>query len=216
MTKSQDNVQVGDRSPSAKPQETALRSEQATPIAANEGARTLLRAHKNAFETVCRKMPYIKRTSWTRDTSTMTKPLRMLGAMSLLLSLTACKAAPTTVTLDVVTFNYLKRPIYDVFIDGKSGDSSTAYPATGGSTITGVRLNLGPKHVTWKLDGKRGTPRNGETVAAKNPVELSKIAPDAVFLAIHIYPDETVELITSRHYPRKTEKGIAMATVAQR
>lgn len=120
-----------------------------------------------------------------------------------------------TVTLDVVTFNYLNRPIYDVFIDGKAGDSSTAYPATGGSTITGVRLALGPKVVTWKLDGKRGTPRNGETVSAKNAPQLTEVPGDAVFLAVHIYPDETVELIPSRHYPRKTEKGIAMASAAQ-
>lgn len=136
---------------------------------------------------------------------------RVSGMLAIVFSLCACSSTRRVVSLDVVTFNYLNRPIHDVFIDGKSGDSSTAYPQTGGSTISGVKLRLGPKLVTWKLDGKRGTPRNGETVTARNALELSDVSKDAVFLAIHIYPDETVELITSRHYPRKTAKGISMA-----
>lgn len=133
------------------------------------------------------------------------------GMLAIVFSLGACSSARRSVSLDVVTFNYWNRPIYDVFIDGKSGDSSTAYPQTGGSTISGVKLRLGPKQVTWKLSGKRGTPRNGETVTARNALALSDVPKDAVFLAIHIYPDETVELITSHHYPRKTAKGISMA-----
>ena len=141
-----------------------------------------------------------------------TKRLRAIGASLLLLLPFAGKAEQSSVTLDVVTFNYWNRPIYDVFIDGKSGDSSTAYPETGGSTITGVKLRTGPKTVTWKLTGKRGTPRNGEMVTARNAPQLVDVPRDAVFLAVHIYPDETVELITSRHYPRKTAKEIAMAS----
>lgn len=116
-----------------------------------------------------------------------------------------------TVTLDVVTFNYWNRPILDVFIDGKAGDSSTAYPDTGGKTITGVQLRLGPQQVSWRLDGKKGTPRNGETVVAKNAPELRDVPSDAVFLGVHVYPDESVELIPSRHYPQPTAKGQAMA-----
>jgi len=52
-------------------------------------------------------------------------------------------------------------------------------------------------------------------VTAKNALELIDVPRDAVFLAVHIYPDETVELLTSRHYPDKTRKGIAMATDRQ-
>lgn len=136
---------------------------------------------------------------------------RVSGMLAIVFSLSACSSTRRVVSLDVVTFNYLNRPILDVYIDGKSGDSSTAYPQTGGSTIAGVKLQLGPKLVTWKLDGKRGMARNGETVTARNALELQDVPKDAVFLAIHIYPDETVELITSQHYPRKTEKGKSMA-----
>lgn len=141
--------------------------------------------------------------------------MHLLGLAALLLTLLGCKTRPRTVNLDVVTFNYLDRFIFDVFIDGKSGDSSTPYPETGGSTISGVKLTVGPKHLTWTLDGPEGTPRNGETVTAKNTLQLTDVPPDHVFLAIHIYPDQTVELLTSRHYPRATEKGIAMATARQ-
>lgn len=150
-------------------------------------------------------------TSRTADALRMPKCMRAIGTALLLFLPFASMAAPKSVTLDVVTFNYWSRPILDVFIDGRAGDSSTPYPDTGGKTITGVKLRLGPKRVTWKLDGPRGTPRNGETVAAHNLVELRNVPKDAVFLAIHIYPDETVELITSRHYPQPTAKGESMA-----
>lgn len=121
-----------------------------------------------------------------------------------------------TVSLDVVTFNYWDRFIYDVFVGGEGGDSSTPYPATGGSTIVGARFKPGPQKVTWKLDGEEGMPRNGEMVTAKNSPVLGPVPSDAVFLAVHVYPDETVELIPTRHYPRATEKGRAMASVNMR
>jgi hypothetical protein len=117
-----------------------------------------------------------------------------------------------TVTLDVVTFNYLSRPIFDVYIGGEVGDSSMPYPETGGGTIVGVQLRLGAQKVSWRLDGKRGTPRNGETVVAKNVPLLQDVPSDAVFLGVHVYPDETVELIPTRHYPQPTARGQAMAS----
>ncbi|MEH6434569.1 hypothetical protein [Massilia sp. DD77] len=140
---------------------------------------------------------------------------RMVMAGVALLTISACKANPMTVTLDVVYFNYLNRPIFDAFVDGKAGDRASAYPATGGSTITGVRLALGPKRVTWRLDGPAGSPRLGETVTARNQPALLEVPGDAVFLGVHIYPDETVELIPTHHYPRMTEKGEAMARAAK-
>ena len=150
----------------------------------------------------------------TPDASRTARSMRAVGMMLLLFLPFASMAASKSVTLDVVTFNYWNRPILDVFVDGRAGDSSTPYPDTGGRTIAGVKLRLGPKRVTWRLDGRRGTPRNGETVVARNLVELRDVPRDAVFLAVHIYPDETVELVTSRHYPQPTAKGEAMALAA--
>ena len=153
----------------------------------------------------------MKATSETREG----RGKRRRGVFSVLavfVTLAACMRPSSAVTLDVVTFNYLDRFIFDVFVGGESGDSSTPYPETGGSTIMGVRFRLGPQKVTWRLDGPRGTPRNGETVTAKNVPVLGPVPRDAVFLGVHIYPDETVELIPTRHYPRATEKGKAMVT----
>lgn len=57
------------------------------------------------------------------------------------------------VMLNVVLFSYLDRPIFDVRIDGAVGETSDAYPNTGKGVIAGVEFTLGPKKVTWKLDG---------------------------------------------------------------
>jgi hypothetical protein len=105
----------------------------------------------------------------------------------------------------------LNRPIFDVFIDGKVGRGSDAYPSTGGGMITGVSFDLGPKKVTWRLDGPEGTPRNGETVVNKNPLRLENIVQGAKYLGVHIYPDDTVELIASVSILGRTPRGIAMA-----
>lgn len=138
----------------------------------------------------------------------------MFGVLASLVALSACKASPKTVILDIVTFNYWNRPIFDVFINGIWGGSSTAYPATGGGTIVGISMLLGPQTVTWRLDGKAGTPRNGETVTAKNKPVLADVPRDATCLSVHVYPDETVELIPTVYYPSETEKGKAMALAA--
>ncbi|WBS04835.1 hypothetical protein OU994_11435 [Pseudoduganella sp. SL102] len=116
-----------------------------------------------------------------------------------------------TMVFDIVHFNYTDRPIFDAFIDGKAGGTTSPYPATGGGSISGVALVSGPKKVTWRLDGPPGMPRNGHTVSAKNVPMLTGVPPDARYLGVHIYPDTTVELIPSRHYPRPTEKGVALA-----
>ncbi len=105
------------------------------------------------------------------------------------------------VTLDVVLFSYLDRPIFDVFINGKVGHGSGVYPRTGGGTISGVQLPLGGQKVTWRYAD------TGETIVAKNVPELSDLSKDARYLAVYIYPDDTVELLTTPHYPRASPRG---------
>lgn len=132
----------------------------------------------------------------------------MLAACGFLL-LNACEAKDMRVVLDLVVFNYLDRPIFAVNVDGIGYEVSGAYPETGKSTTTGFELKLGPKIVTWKLDGPKGAPRIGEKVQNKNALELSQnqIVPGAKFIAVHIYPDDTVELITSVNFPHATARG---------
>ena len=106
-----------------------------------------------------------------------------------------------TITLDLVLFSYLPRPIFDVFVSGKGGHSSGVYPQTGGGTITGVQLPVGPQKVTWRYSD------TGEKVTAKNTPEVKDVPRESVFLAVHIYPDDTVELVPSPHYPRPSSRG---------
>jgi hypothetical protein len=136
---------------------------------------------------------------------------QFLGAIAVLPVANACEARSMKAVLNVILYNYLNRPIFDVFIDGKVGRGSDAYPSTGGGMITGVSFDLGPKKVTWRLDGPEGTPRNGETVMNKNPLRLENIVQGAKYLGVHIYPDDTVELIASVSIVGILERGIAMA-----
>lgn len=112
-----------------------------------------------------------------------------------------------TVTLDVVLFSYLDRPIFDVFVNGKVGHGSGVYPHTGGGTVSGVQLPLGPQKITWRLGGPEGMPRNDELVTAKNLPELKDVPKTARYLAIYIYPDDTVELATTNYYPTASPRG---------
>ena len=139
------------------------------------------------------------------------KRRHLLGAIAFLPVAHVCEAKSMKVVLDVVLFNYLDRPIFDVYIDGKVGETSEAYPATGGGIFTGVSFALGQKNVTWRLDGPKGTPRNGETVGNRNPLRLDTVVQGAKFLGVHIYPDDNVELTTSTKVPDRTQRGIAMA-----
>ena len=132
-----------------------------------------------------------------------------LSAAGGFLLLNACEAKDMRVVLDLVVFSYLDRPIFEVTIDGNGYEVSGAYPETGKTTTTDFELKLGPKIVSWRLDGPKGKPRNGETVRNKNALELtqSQIVQGAKFISVHIYPDDTVELITSVHFPQVSARG---------
>ena len=106
------------------------------------------------------------------------------------------------IEIDVRTFSYIERPVFDIYCNQK-----TVGVAGGGEQITGVRFKLGPQTVTWRLDGPKGMARNGETVTAKNAPVIAPPPQEARYLGIHIYPDDTVELIYSAFLPERTERG---------
>ncbi|NHB57553.1 hypothetical protein [Acinetobacter shaoyimingii] len=64
-------------------------------------------------------------------------------------------------------------------------------------------VTTGLQNVTWK-DAK-----TGESHAAKNQVFLNK--KDIVgqkYLVVHLYPDDTIEIVTSLNWPIPTQKGL--------
>lgn len=110
---------------------------------------------------------------------------------------------------DVALHSYLDRPIFDVYLNGIDIGVAAGQPHRGaGGLMTGVAVPLGPQSVSWRLDGPEGMPGNGDTVNAKNQPILSR--PDAKkgYLGVHIYPDNTVEVIPESYWPEKTPKGL--------
>jgi hypothetical protein len=61
--------------------------------------------------------------------------------------------------------------------------------------------------VVYSYLDPKGTPRNGEIVAAKSAVSLAAPARGGRCLGVHIHPDDTVELVTSQYYPHPIKRG---------
>ena len=74
--------------------------------------------------------------------------------------------------------------------------------------MTGVAVPLGPQVISWRLDGPEGMLGNGETVKAKNQPILTRPDPKKSYLGVHIYPDNTVEVIPQPYWPEKPPKGL--------
>lgn len=123
------------------------------------------------------------------------------------LFLSACEAKPMTINLDVVLFSYLDRPIFDVYLNRTDIGVAGPWPYSGRGTMSGVHIPLGTQKITWRLGGPEGMARNGETVTAKNLPELKNVPRNSVFLGVHIYSDDTVELIPSEHFPDVSPRG---------
>ena len=138
------------------------------------------------------------------------RQLLLCGAA--LVPLSACEAKPMTqITVDISVVDYFKRPIFDVFVNGR--DFGGGAGVNGLNSIElGASVKLGHQKVTWRLGGPEGMARNGETVNAKNiPVLNAADIPKGVkWLALHIYPDDTVEFTFSKGTPGEhtTERGL--------
>ncbi|MFS2002987.1 hypothetical protein ACEN9F_05095 [Duganella sp. CT11-25] len=133
---------------------------------------------------------------------------RLVCAAGLLFLLPACKAKSMAILAEAVLFSYLDRPIFDVAAGTTELGVSGAYPDTGGGTMSGARFSSGAQSVQWTLGGPPGTPRNGDVVRAKNHPDLAPPLHGEKYLAVHIYPDDTVELIYSKNYPQFSPRGL--------
>lgn len=113
---------------------------------------------------------------------------------------------------DVALFSYLDRPIFDVYLNGRDIGLAAGQPHSGEANglMTGVEVKLGEQKITWRLGGPKGMIGNGDTVKAKNTPILTNVDPNFRYLGVHIYPDNTVEIIPERYWPEKTEKGEAI------
>ncbi len=111
--------------------------------------------------------------------------------------------------LDVVVFNYLDRQIWDVTVSGVRVGSAGRFPYSGRRTKVGARVNDGPQKVTWRLPGLDG----GEAtlVTARNAPNVAGRTRDSRFMAVHVYPDYSVELKFSEEPPVYSARGQAIS-----
>ena len=136
--------------------------------------------------------------------------LGLLG-LGLLMPLAACgqggKKMRDYTVLDVEMFSYIDRAIGDIIFNGTDLGVMNKYGGTG--LITGVRIPFGLQTLTWMLDGPKGTPRNGEIVKIKNTLVVSpeQIPPETQYLGLHLYPDDTAEIIFSESMPEESARG---------
>lgn len=144
--------------------------------------------------------------------------LTVLSVLTVIAPMIGCNAQDHSkrssvkhVVLNVVLFNYLDRPIFDVDLNGT--DIGVAGKFGGGrGVMTGVTIPMGTQTLSWRLDGPEGTPRNGETINVKNSILLTteKIPSGTCYLGVHIYPDETAEFTFSQYLPKPSERGEAI------
>lgn len=109
--------------------------------------------------------------------------------------------------LDVEIFSYIDRAVGDIMFNGVDLGVMNKYGGTG--LITGVRIPFGAQTLTWMLDGPKGTPRNGEIVKVRNTLVIApeQIPPGSQYLGLHLYPEDTAEIIFSESMPERTARG---------
>ncbi|WP_374588442.1 hypothetical protein [Ideonella dechloratans] len=123
-------------------------------------------------------------------------------------STASAHAEGQVVYFDVGLKSYLERPIFDVLVGRQDIGLAGGQPHGGpGGLMTGVPMRVGPQTVTWRLDGPKGTPGNGDTVTAVNRPMLTPDMAKHRYLGVHIYPDNTVELVPEDGWPEQTARG---------
>jgi hypothetical protein len=145
----------------------------------------------------------------SRAASCLSRRQMLLGISSILF-LPACETKSMRIYLNISLFNYMERPIFDVYMSGTYFMGGAANGFYGAHGIMAMQpITLGEQTVSWKLDGPQGMARNGETVNSKNRPVLQDVPKNVKWLGLHIYPDETVELSLSTGSPDElqTQKG---------
>ncbi|WP_426212571.1 hypothetical protein [Massilia sp. TWP1-3-3] len=137
-----------------------------------------------------------------------------LVSLSLLHPLLACgksrKAMQKEMRFDVVLYNFFNSHIIDIHLN----DSDIGIASRHGSTsvVSGVVVPMGLQKLSWRVDGRAGAPRNGETVVIKNKVVLqaSDVPANTRYMGVHLYPDETAEFTFSQYIPEVSARGEAI------
>ncbi|OTG82513.1 hypothetical protein B9T31_14550 [Acinetobacter sp. ANC 4558] len=125
---------------------------------------------------------------------------RLLLPVSLALSIAGCAGIGPNATYYMATTSFNYDPRYSDYMLKVNGQE---IGGGFGGAISTNSIKLGPQKITWK------DANTGELHTAKNELVIKREQlKGKKYLALHIYPDDTVEIVTSMNWPDETEKGI--------
>ena len=123
----------------------------------------------------------------------------LLLPVTLMFSATGCAGIGGSSNYNMGTTSFLYDPSYKSYMVKINGhEIGGGY----GKAINTSPIKLGPQIVTW------GESNSNKVHQAKNQVILTKEDLKGVkYLAVHLYPDDTIEITTSNNWPTPTKKG---------
>ena len=124
----------------------------------------------------------------------------LLLPMGLMMSAVGCAGIGPNATYYMGTTSFNYDPTYSDYMLKMNGQEIGG--GFGGAMSTNP-IKVGPQLITW------GESNSKKQHQAKNQVKLTKEDLKGMkYLAVHIYPDDTVEISTSNAWPSPNEKGL--------
>ena len=124
----------------------------------------------------------------------------LLIPISLVFSAAGCAGIGPNATYHIGTTSFHYDPSYNAYMVKLNGHEIGG--GFGGGMNTSP-VKIGPQEITWEESNSY------KLHQAKNQVTLTKGDLNGMkYLAVHLYPDDTVEITTSNNWPNPTKKGI--------
>ena len=119
----------------------------------------------------------------------------------LIFALIGCASIGPNTTYYMATTSFKYDPTYvSYMVELNSHEIGAGF----GSGMSTSPVKIGPQIITWR-DAKTGQVHN-----ATNEVSLTKEDIKGMkYLAVHLYPDDSIEITTSNNWPNPTVKGNA-------
>ncbi|EHU1360593.1 TPA: hypothetical protein ACHKB2_001508 [Acinetobacter baumannii] len=126
----------------------------------------------------------------------------LLLPVSLMLSAAGCAGIGPNATYYMGTTSFQYFTSYHAYMTELNGEEIGG--GFGGGMNTSP-VKIGSQVITWgETNSKRKHVAKNQVVLTKEQLKGKK------YLAVHIYPDETVEITTSNDWPKPTEKGLKL------
>ncbi|MFI8145594.1 hypothetical protein [Acinetobacter sp. ABJ_C5_2] len=120
--------------------------------------------------------------------------------VSLMLSVAGCASLGPNATYYMSTTSFDYDPSYNSYMVEMNG--SEIGGGFGNATLTNS-IKVGEQVITWgESNSKKKHTAKNQVIITKEQLKGKK------YLAVHLYPDDTVEITTSNNWPDATEKGM--------